>query len=140
MSGKSWGAGKPESNPQAFEEDVVSPSNEPLDRGETNKGEHTRYRRTKGRTEGIRDGHLEVLADHSTDNQRNLVGKVGNPSPRGPTVGKGKPGITKIWKEIWEILRDRKPYQRNSRELRNRQPIGCLGTAKLCANGVVPVG
>jgi hypothetical protein len=28
-----------------------------------------------------------------------------------------KPGITLFWKDLWEILSDHKPYQRNSREL-----------------------
>ncbi len=39
-----------------------------------------------------------------------LVGKVGNRRPKGPTVGKVKPGITLIWKDLWENLRDHQPY------------------------------
>jgi hypothetical protein len=38
------------------------------------------------------------------------VGKVGNLSPEGPTAGKEKPGITFVWRDLWEILRDHQPY------------------------------
>ena len=34
-----------------------------------------------------------------------------------PAAGKVKQGITFFWEELWEIHRDHKPYQRNSREL-----------------------
>ncbi len=39
-----------------------------------------------------------------------LVGKVGNRRPKGPTAGQVKPGITFVWKDLWEILRDHQPY------------------------------
>ena len=48
--------------------------------------------------------------------------------PKGPTVGKVKSGITLFWEELWEILRDHQPYQRNSRELQN-----ISWAVKLCA-------
>ena len=41
---------------------------------------------------------------------RLLVGKVGNLCPKGPAVGKEKPGITFVWKDLWEIRRDHQPY------------------------------
>ena len=66
--------------------DVVSPHKRALKRrGDTKKGEQAGYRRTRGRTEGIRDEHLEVLADHSTDGWDQIpTGKVGNRCPRDP--------------------------------------------------------
>ena len=39
---------------------------------------------------------------------------------KGPTAGKEKPGITFSWREIWEVLRAHKPYQRDFRELLSR--------------------
>ena len=48
-----------------------------------------------------------VLAEHSTD-------EGGEPTPKGPTGGKATPGMTFCWRELWEILRDHKPYPRNS--------------------------
>jgi len=48
-----------------------------------------------------------VLAEHSTD-------EGGEPKPKGPAGGKAKPGMTFCWRALWEILRDHKPYQRNS--------------------------
>jgi len=37
------------------------------------------------KSERARDGHLEVLADHSTDGKEKiLLGKVGNRGPRDP--------------------------------------------------------
>jgi len=90
-----------------------------------NPGLDPGYRVRIGRTERTRKGHLAVLADHSTDGQGLywLVG--GEPRPKGPTVGKEKPGITFFWRERWKALRGHKPYQRNFRELRR--------AAKLCA-------
>ena len=41
---------------------------------------------------------LEVLADHSTDGQGcTTVREGGELRPKGPTVGKEKPGITFLW-------------------------------------------
>ena len=37
-----------------------------------------------------------------------------------PTVGKEKPGITFLWKELCEILRGHQPYPQETRELRQR--------------------
>jgi len=52
--------------------------------------------------------------------------------PKGPAVGKVKSGITLFWEELWEILRDHQPYQRNSRELQNK--LNAISrAAKLCA-------
>jgi hypothetical protein len=34
----------------------------------------------------------------------------GEPASQGPTEGKETPGITSIWKDLWEILRDHQPY------------------------------
>ena len=58
---------------------------------------------------------MAVLADHNTDGQM-FVREGGEPRPTGPTAGKEKLGITFFWKDLWEILRDHQPYQRNSRE------------------------
>jgi hypothetical protein len=56
----------------------------------------------------------------------------GEPMSKGPTVGKVKSGITFFWEELWEILRDHQPYQRNSRELQNK--LNTISrAAKLCA-------
>ena len=44
----------------------------------------------------------------------------GEPRSKGPTEGKVKSDITFCWEERWEILRDHKPYQRNSNKLRNK--------------------
>jgi len=39
--------------------------------------------------------------------------------PKGPTVGKEKPGVTFGWKELWERLRAHKPYHRKSSRVHN---------------------
>jgi hypothetical protein len=33
----------------------------------------------------------------------------GEVRPKRPTAGKGKPGITFLWEELWEALRGHKP-------------------------------
>ena len=53
----------------------------------------TRYRETS-ESEGTRDGLLAVAAEHSTDELMTTVREGGEPRPKGPTVGKVKPGIT----------------------------------------------
>jgi len=64
-----------------------------------------RYRRSS-ESEGIREGLLAVVADHSTagtDAKRPYrVG--GELKPKGPTVGKEKPGITFCLRETREVL------------------------------------
>ncbi len=73
------------------------------------------------------DRRSAVLADHSTDDSSSSgIGKVGNCSPTGPTIGKVKQGITFFWQELWKIHRDHKPYQQKARELHKRslmQPL-----------------
>ncbi len=39
--------------------------------------------------------------------------------PKGPTVGKEKPGVTIGWKELRERLRAHKPYHRKSSRVHN---------------------
>ena len=57
---------------------------------------------------------MEVLADHSTDGQRSGADREGGElSPKGPTVGKVKPGVTIDWVELRERLRAHKPHHRN---------------------------
>ena len=48
---------------------------------------------------------------------KNRVG--GELSPKGPTVGKEKPGVTISWKELREGLRAYKSYHRNSSRVYN---------------------
>jgi len=44
---------------------------------DTNKGMHARYRVRIAKSERTREGHLAVLAEHSTDGSVNGIGKVG---------------------------------------------------------------
>ena len=55
----------------------------------------TRYWGRIAKSERPRDEHLEVLADHSTDGRECgcLDREGGELRPKGPTVGKEKPGI-----------------------------------------------
>ncbi len=52
---------------------------------------------------------MAVLAEHSTDGWE-TDREGGEVVPKRPTVGKVKSGVTFSWKELWEILRDHKPY------------------------------
>ena len=56
----------------------------------------TRYRGRIAKSERPRDEHLEVLADHITGGRGAVCGldwEGGELRPKGPTVGKEKPGI-----------------------------------------------
>jgi hypothetical protein len=61
--------------------------------GTRTKEENARYRGTS-ESKGTRDGLLAVVAEHSTDELASPVREGGEPRPKGPTVGKVKPGIT----------------------------------------------
>ena len=71
----------------------------------------TRYRGRRGRTERPRDGPLAVFADHRTEGEelRAFGREGGEPRSQGPTAGKAKPGITFVWKALWERLRAHPP-------------------------------
>ena len=58
-------------------------------------------------------GRMAVLAEHSTE-------EGGEPSPTGPTGGKAPPGITLVWRDLWERLWAHQPYPCNSRALHSR--------------------
>jgi hypothetical protein len=47
-----------------------SPTRSVLSAGETNRDGHYKVSGTIAKSEGTREGQLEVLADHSTDGQR----------------------------------------------------------------------
>ena len=56
----------------------------------------TRYRGRRAKSEQPRDEHVEVLADHITGGRgavRGLDWEGGELRPKGPTVGKERPGI-----------------------------------------------
>jgi hypothetical protein len=63
--------------------------------------------------------------------------KGGEPTSKGPAAGKVKSGITLFWEELWEILRDHQPYQRNSRELQNKLRESA-GQQSYASSGVKP--
>ena len=47
-------------------------------------------------------GGLAVLAEHSTESLgKGADWEGGEPRPKGPTVGKAKPGRTISWRERW---------------------------------------
>ena len=68
--------------------------------GTQTAGEDTRYWGTS-ESKGTREGHLAVVAEHSTEGSeaRRTNREGGEPMPKGPTVGKAKSGTTFGWKE-----------------------------------------
>ena len=65
----------------------------------------------------IRDGQTAVLAEHSSEDsapllRAELVG--GEVRPKRAAVAKVKPGVTFLWKALWETLRGHKPYKQKS--------------------------
>jgi len=74
---------------------TASPALIVLSGGDTNERRHTRYRVRIANSERAREGHLAVLAEHSTGGQFSMAGREGwEVSPKRPTVGKVKPGTT----------------------------------------------
>ena len=70
----------------------------------------SRYRGTTATSEGAREELLVVVVEHSTDGQDVYPDREGGElRPKGPTVGKVKPGITFCWRERREVHRDHKP-------------------------------
>jgi hypothetical protein len=66
--------------------------------GTTKKTGNTRYRGRIEKIERPREGLWAVLADHSTEGQREYTDREGGePTSQGPIVGKVKPGITFLW-------------------------------------------
>ena len=65
------------------------------------EGKSARYREASG-SEATREGRAGVLAEHSTEGRcgRFRCGREdGEPRPKGPVVGKAKPGTTLCWRE-----------------------------------------
>ena len=81
-------------------------------KGTQSQTSDARYRGRRGKTERPRDGPLAVLASHSTEGREPCVPdrEGGEPTSQGPTGGKETPGITCVWRDLWEILRDHQPY------------------------------
>lgn len=51
--------------------------------------------RERATSEAIGEGQMAVLVEHSTDGLQETANREGGePKPKGPTVGKAKPGIT----------------------------------------------
>lgn len=78
-----------------------SPKGEPSEGRCPRKGTRTteevgEVSRNERQSEVTREGHGAVLAAHSTDGSLSREG--GEPRPKGPTVGKARPGITSTWK------------------------------------------
>ena len=90
-------------------------------RAPTNENrKRTWYRRASVISEGLRDELQAVVANHNPDGWSGWpVDKVVKRGPRAH-CRKGEAGHNFGGKELCEILRDHKPYQRNSRGLRNR--------------------
>lgn len=63
-------------------------------RGKTNRSKRAQGIGTRARREATRDGETVVSAEHRTDGRAWEGREGGEPRPKGPAVGKAKPGIT----------------------------------------------
>ena len=74
---------------------------------QTKKRGITRYREaSEERSDLRRAGGSLSCAYYRRKGEQSLDREGGEPRPKGPTVGKAKPGITFSWEEIWEIVPD----------------------------------
>ena len=64
---------------------------------DTKEEGQTRYRSRIVKSERLRDGLMEVLADHSTDDHEGNGREGGEPMSKGPIAGKVKQGIMFLW-------------------------------------------
>ncbi len=88
-----------------------------------NREEHGTGERAE--SEGFREGHQAVLADHST-------WEGGEPKSKGPTGGKERPGMTNCRKETWKGLWAYNPCKRIDGGLQHGQQQSCAKWGVAC--------